>query len=37
MCGAAARTLRAFNGSVRELMYVVRDFMPSNPYLAAPA
>ncbi|MCX7012039.1 MAG: transaldolase, partial [Candidatus Sumerlaeota bacterium] len=37
MYGATARTLRAFNGSLHDLMAVVRDFMPSNPDLAAPA
>jgi transaldolase len=37
MCGATARTLRAFIGSLHDLMAVVRDFMLPNPDLAAPA
>ena len=36
MHGAAARTLRAFIGSLHDLMAVVRDFMLLNPDLAAP-
>jgi len=35
--GATARTLRAFIGSLHDLMAVVRDFMLPNPDLAAPA